>query len=63
MPRAATPETATGEHLKDYVLMQSPTGDVRHVSANPGAIIPLMVAGWSQVFDTAPTAAPPGGPE
>ena len=54
MPKPATLENAQGEHLKDYVLMKSPAGEVRRVVAKPEAITPLMIAGWSQ---TEPEAA------
>jgi len=54
MPKPATLENAQGEHLKDYVLMKSPAGEVRRVVAKPEAITPLMIAGWSQ---TTPEAA------
>lgn len=54
MPKPATVENnSQGEHLTDYVLMKSPAGEVRRVPAKPGAITPLMIAGWSQTLEAA----------
>ena len=40
----------------DWVLMQSPQGELREVEATTEALTPLMVAGWHQV--PAPAASP-----
>lgn len=36
--------------MKDTVTMQSPSGEIREVEATETALVPLMVAGWNQIF-------------